>query len=53
VVLNAYLRDNDRAYLLTADGYSRLRPDGAEPFDAQEYLIEWYRSHPSTGDEGS
>lgn len=51
VVLEAYLRDNDRAYVLDADGYHRLTrgPDDA-PRSAQEWLLDWY-TRPTVDDE--
>lgn len=51
VVLEAYLRDNDRAYVLNAEGYHRLTggPDDA-PRSAQEWLLDWY-TRPTGDDE--
>jgi polyphosphate kinase len=43
VVFDAYLRDTERAYTLVDRSYARIqRPDGQEPFDAQQFLIGWY-----------
>jgi len=43
VVFDAYLRDTERAYTLVDRSYVRFqRPDGQEPFDAQQFLIGWY-----------
>ena len=44
VVLDALLRDTDRAMRLRADGsYERVRPsDGERPFNAQQFLIDHY-----------
>jgi len=48
VVLDAYLRDNVRAYALVGDEYERLTPrDGEAPFDAQQFLIDWYTANPA------
>jgi polyphosphate kinase len=51
VVLEAYLSDNDRAYVLDASGYHRLTrgPDDA-PCSAQESLLAWY-TRPTVDDE--
>jgi polyphosphate kinase len=47
VVLDAYLRDNDRAYVLVNDEYRKAEPseDGAR-LSAQQLLLEWYGSNP-------
>jgi polyphosphate kinase len=48
VVLDAYLRDNTRAYALVDDEYQKVRPeDGQPPFDAQQFLIDWYTANPA------
>jgi len=48
VVLDAYMRDNVRAYALVDDEYERLTPrDGEAPFDAQQFLIDWYTANPA------
>lgn len=51
VVLEAYLCDNDRAYVLESDGYRRFArgPDDA-PCSAQERLLDWY-TRPTVDDE--
>jgi polyphosphate kinase len=53
VVLDAYLRDNDRAYVLVNGEYQKAEPgeDGSR-FSAQQLLLEWYRSNPAAHDEG-
>jgi hypothetical protein len=51
VVLDAYLRDTDRAYTLIGERYQRADLGGSEPFSAQEFLLQWYRTHPSTAEE--
>jgi polyphosphate kinase len=47
-VLEAYLADTDRARLLRADGSYTLpeRPEGTPALAAQQYLLEYYTSHP-------
>jgi polyphosphate kinase len=53
VVLDGYLRDTDRAYLLMRNRYERAEaPPGQAPFNAQQFLLDWYTSHPS-GDDGT
>ena len=43
VVLDAYLRDNDRATALDSAGlYRRLMPEREKRFNAQEYLLAFY-----------
>lgn len=45
-ILETYLRDNDRAYVLGADGYTRVEPPIDEtPLSAQETLLASY-THP-------
>ena len=46
VVLDAYLRDTDRAYILNGDRYEPATAGEVEPFSAQTYLLDWYRSSP-------
>jgi polyphosphate kinase len=47
VVLEAYLRDNTRACVLVDDVYQRSAPQTGKPgVDAQQRLLDWYRSHP-------
>jgi len=53
VVLDAYQRDNVRAYALVDDEYERLQPrDGEAPFDAQQFLIDWYTANPAQDPNG-
>jgi len=50
VVLDVYLRDSDRAYLLTC---SRYQPALSEPdarVNAQQELLAWYTSRPAAVD---
>ena len=43
VVLDAYVRDTDRAYILRGDSYSRVQAAPDEPrFSAQDALLAWY-----------
>lgn len=43
VVLDTYLKDNDRAYVLGPDGYERVaRPEGEAAVSAQDALLAWY-----------
>ena len=52
VVLDAYLRDTERAYVLAGDRYECATPaEGDEPFSAQRFLMEWYRSHPADSED--
>ena len=51
VVLDAYLRDTDRAYILNGDRYDPATAGEAEPFSAQTFLLDWYRSSPSPTEE--
>ena len=52
VVLETYLRDNDRAYVLTKDGYERVQPGSDQaPVSAQDALLAWY-TRPRVADEG-
>jgi len=42
-VLDTYLRDTDRAYILDGDRYERADPGSEERrVDAQEELLRWY-----------
>ena len=51
VVLDAYLRDTDRAYVLVGDRYETADKPGVEAFSAQQFLLDWYRSDASHPDE--
>ena len=51
VVLDAYLRDTDRAYVLVGDRYQPAERSGVEPFSAQQFLLDWYRSEPLSADD--
>ena len=53
VVLDAYLRDNDRAYVLVNDEYRKAAaPSQDEPHvSAQQLLLEWYESNPPSDEE--
>jgi hypothetical protein len=42
VVVDTYLRDTDRAYLLRGDGYDRAEPANGIHVNAQEELLQWY-----------
>jgi polyphosphate kinase len=43
VVLDAYLRDNERAYVLNDTKYELAEPEqGAPRVNAQQLLLEWY-----------
>lgn len=44
VVLDAYLRDTDRAYVLAGDRYETADKPGAEAFSAQQFLLDLYRT---------
>ena len=52
MVLDAYLRDNDRAYVLVNDEYRKAEPsqDGTRS-SAQQFLIGWYGSNPMVDEE--
>jgi polyphosphate kinase len=50
VVLDAYLRDSDRAYVLTLDRYEQARADLGTRVNAQQELIDWYISRPPSSD---
>ena len=50
-VLDIYLSDNDRAYLLGPDGYRRVEPTpDAAPLSAQHALLAHY-TRPRSDDE--
>ena len=51
VVLDTYLRDTDRAYVLAGDRYEAADKAGGEAFSAQQFLLDFYRSDPWGGDE--
>jgi hypothetical protein len=54
VVLDAYLRDTDRATVLSGDQYVAAPRDHAEPrVNAQQLLLAWYTAAPRLGDENS
>ena len=42
VVLDTYLRDTDRAYLLCSDRYEHAEPTNGIHVNAQEELLQWY-----------
>ncbi|MBA3269659.1 MAG: RNA degradosome polyphosphate kinase, partial [Acidobacteria bacterium] len=52
VVLEALLSDTHRAWELQTNGsYVRVRPpEGAEPLNAQQFLLEWYSKHSNVED---
>ena len=50
-VLEMYLRDTERAYLLRNDRYEPAVADGGAPVNAQEALMAWYAT-PRTPDAG-
>jgi polyphosphate kinase len=53
VIFDAYLRDTDRAYVLTDRRYERVQPAPPAPrFNAQEYLLTWY-ANASADDAGT
>jgi polyphosphate kinase len=45
VVLQAYLRDTDRAFLLDASGQYRRASPAGEGFNAQQFLLTHYTEH--------
>jgi polyphosphate kinase len=52
VLLDAYLRDNDRAYTLSDSEYQRQLPaPGVPRLSAQEYLMEWYTTSAASQEE--
>ena len=42
VVLDAYLRDTERAYVLDENGYHKADAAGDPPVSAQRALLDWY-----------
>ena len=50
VVLDAYLRDSDRAYILTGSRYEPATSDGASRVNAQQELLAWYTSRPPSAE---
>jgi polyphosphate kinase len=54
VVLEVYLRDNDRAYELVDRKYRRAtRADGQTRVNAQHVLLDWYTSRGSTSEDNA
>lgn len=52
VVLQTYLEDTDRAYVLNGDRYERVRPqEDAKRLSAQEALLTWYTTNKPDTDE--
>ena len=50
VIFDAYFRDTARAYVLVDRTYERVEPaPGEPPFNAQEYLLEWYANDDGSG----
>ena len=49
VVLQTYLQDTDRAYLLTGSRYHVAAVDGGPRLNAQQLLLEWYTSAAAAG----
>ena len=48
VVLDAYLRDTDRAYVLVNGEYQKAAPsEEGSRVSAQQLLLEWYQSNPN------
>ena len=43
--------DPDRAYALTGLRYERASDGAGEPFSAQQFLLDWYRTAPLAGEE--
>jgi polyphosphate kinase len=52
VVLDAYLRDTERSYVLKAGHYDAASAGNGAPMNAQNYLLDWYAAPPDT-DEGA
>jgi len=53
VVLEVYLRDNDRAYELVDRKYRRVPRSAGEPrVNAQQVLLDWYTSRGSSAEDG-
>jgi polyphosphate kinase len=50
VVLDAYLRDSNRAYLLTGSQYHAATPNGEPSVNAQQELLAWYTSRPASSE---
>jgi polyphosphate kinase len=50
VVLDAYLRDTDRAYVLTGNQYEPAWSDPAARVNAQQELLAWYTSQPPSAE---
>jgi polyphosphate kinase len=48
VVLQTYLQDTDRAYILTGSRY-RVADGGGPRLNAQQLLLEWYTSAAAAG----
>jgi polyphosphate kinase len=50
VIFDAYLRDNERAYVLVDRTYERIQPSAGEArFNAQEFLLQWYANDDGGG----
>jgi polyphosphate kinase len=50
VIFDAYLRDTARAYVLVDRSYERIEPPAGEaPFNAQDFLLEWYANDDGGG----
>ena len=53
VVLETYLRDTERAYVIAGDRYERIRSAESEPgVSAQDALLAWYTSAAPDTEEG-
>jgi polyphosphate kinase len=52
VVLNTYLRDTERAYVLDGDRYERAAAGDGLRVNAQEELLEWYAASRIRDDAG-
>jgi polyphosphate kinase len=50
VVLDAYLRDSDAAYVLEGNRYALSTSDPAPRVNAQQELLAWYTSRPATAE---
>lgn len=50
VVLDAYLRDSDRAYVLTGNRYDPATSEPGARVNAQQELLAWYISRPPSVD---
>lgn len=54
IVLDAYLRDTDRAMVLIGDQYQPVKTTADEPrVSAQQTLLEWYKGAPQTDAEAA